>query len=348
MNSFSGDRLAKTAIPVGTGWLLGACMEAKGKQDLWTRQKPERLAALHEMAIIQSAESSNRIEGVFVEPARLRPVALKLSRPRDRSEEELLGYRRALDWIFGRKRAVTVEPEVILRLHELAQGGTEGNAGRWKRRDNDIVELLPSGERRVRFRPVSAKLTPKAVAGLCRDFREAREAERLPPLLLLSAFVFDFLCIHPFRDGNGRVSRLLTTLLLQNEGFEVSRYVSLERLVEQSKAEYYESLERSSAGWHEGRHNPVPWWNHFLGVLRRAYQEFARQVESPGAAGGKSELIRRAVAAQTGPFTLAELIAECPGASPQLVKKVLADMKKAGKVRSTGRGRGAKWEKKPG
>jgi Fic family protein len=312
---------------------------------LWTRQKPERLAALRELAMIQSAGSSNRIEGVTVEPARLRPVALKLSRPRDRSEEEVLGYRQALDWVFGRKRPVTVEPEVILRLHELAQGTAAGDAGQWKRRDNDIVEMLPSGERRVRFRPVSAKFAPKAVAALCRDFREAQEAGRLPSLLLLSAFVFDFLCVHPFRDGNGRVSRLLTTLLLQNEGFAVGRYVSLERLVEQSKAEYYESLERSSAGWHEGRHNLVPWWNHFLGVLRRAYQEFAKQVESPGAAGGKSELVRRTVAAQTGPFALAELLAECPGASPQLVKKVLAEMKKSGRVRTTGRGRGAKWEK---
>lgn len=344
MSSFRNGKLAKAAIPVGTGWLLGACMEARGRQDLWTRQKPERLAALRERAIIESAESSNRIEGVTVGPGRLRPVALGSSRPRDRSEEEVLGYRQALDWIFGRRRPVPVTPEVILRLHALAQGGASGDGGQWKRRDNDIVQMLPDGDRRLRFKPVSARLTPEAVARLCEEFRDAREAGRLPPLLLASACVFDFLCIHPFRDGNGRVSRLLTTLLLQQEGFVVGRYVSLERLIEESKEEYYSALERSSAGWHEERHDLVPWWNYFLGVLRRAYVEFARQVESPGAGGGKSALVRQAVAAQAGDFTLAELRAACQGSSPQLIKKVLAAMKKEGKVRLTGRGRGARWE----
>src|SRR5450759_1919550 len=156
-------RLAKLKIPMGTGWLLGGCMEARGKQDLWIRQKPQVLEVLREQAIIQSAESSNRIEGVTVAANRLRPLVIGRARPRDRSEGEVAGYRTALAWIFSRKNRVAIAPEVICRLHALAQGGSSGDAGEWKKRDNEIVEILPSGERRLRFVPVSAKKTPAAV-----------------------------------------------------------------------------------------------------------------------------------------------------------------------------------------
>jgi len=166
------DRLAEMSIPVGTGWLLGACMEARGRQDLWIRQKPEVLAVLREQAIIQSAESSNRIEGVTIAPDRLRPVVLGNATPRDRSEEELAGYRQALDWIFSRQRRVPVTPAVIQRLHALAQGDFSGDAGAWKQRDNEVIEILPSGERKVRFVPTPAKDTPKTVAALCLNYRD--------------------------------------------------------------------------------------------------------------------------------------------------------------------------------
>ncbi len=153
------DRLSVAAMLLGTGWLLSACAEAKGKQDLWMRQKPGILDALREQAIVQSAEPSNRIEGVTIPAERLRPVVLGKARPRDRSEEELAGYRKALDWMFTRKRPVAVEPRVIRHLHALAQGGFSGDAGKWKRKDNEIVEILPGGERRVRF---LARLAPDA------------------------------------------------------------------------------------------------------------------------------------------------------------------------------------------
>lgn len=338
------DRLGTASIPLETGWLLSACTEARGKQDLWMQQKPEVLEALCEQAIVQSVESSNRIEGVTVAPERLRPVVLGSARPRDRSEEELAGYRQALDWVFTRKHPVAVEPRVILHLHALAQGGTSGDAGKWKSKDNEIIEMLPGGERRVRFTPTSAKETPKAVAELCRNYREACEEERLPPLIAVATFVFDLLCIHPFRDGNGRVSRLATLLLLLQHDFRVGRYLSLERLVEDSKESYYRVLAGCSTGWHEGKNDIIPWWNYFLGILRRAYQEFERQVELAEPRPGKGELVRQAVLAQVGPFTLAELRARVPAASQQLVKKVLAQMKKADQVRLAGRGRGARWE----
>jgi len=347
MLTLDPHKLAGLAIPVGTGWLLGACMEARGKQDLWIRQKPEVLDVLREQAIIQSSESSNRIEGVTVAANRLRPLVIGKARPRDRSEEELAGYRAALDWIFSRKNRVAITPDVLRRLHALAQGGSSGDAGEWKKRDNEIIEILPDGERSIRFVPVSAKKTPAAVEMLCRGYRVASDAERVPSLLVVATFVLDLLCIHPFRDGNGRVSRLATSLLLQSQGFQVARYISLERLIEESKEEYYRVLRLCSQGWHEGRNEIIPWWNYFLSTLRSAYKEFERQVESVGARPAKSDLVRQTVLARVGPFALADMAAQLPAASSQLIKKVLAEMKKAGQVRLVGRGRGARWEVTP-
>ena len=344
MLSLNPTALAEMSIPVGTGWLLGACMEARGRQDLWIRQKPEVLAVLREQAIIQSAESSNRIEGVTIAPDRLRPVVLGNATPRDRSEEELPGYRQALDWIFSRQRRVPVTPAVIQRLHALAQGGFSGDAGAWKQRDNEVIEILPSGERKVRFVPTPAKDTPKTVAALCLNYRDIGDEQRVPALLVVVTFVLDLLCIHPFRDGNGRVSRLAATLLLQSHGFHVARYISLERLVEESKDQYYRALAECSQGWHEGRNAVVPWWNYFLDVLRRAYDELELQMGSVEARPAKGDLVRQTILTQVELFTLGDLAAQVPAASPQLIKKVLAEMKQQGKVRLFGRGRGARWE----
>lgn len=320
MLSLNPTALAEMSIPVGTGWLLGACMEARGRQDLWIRQKPEVLAVLREQAIIQSAESSNRIEGVTIAPDRLRPVVLGNATPRDRSEEELAGYRQALDWIFSRQRRVPVTPAVIQRLHALAQGDFSGDAGAWKQRDNETV------------------------AALCLNYRDIGDEQRVPALLVVATFVLDLLCIHPFRDGNGRVSRLAATLLLQSHGFQVARYISLERLVEESKDQYYRALAECSQGWHEGRNAVVPWWNYFLDVLRRAYDELDLQMGSVEARPAKGDLVRQTILTQVEQFTLGDLVAQVPVASPQLIKKVLAEMKQQGKVRLLGRGRGARWE----
>jgi Fic family protein len=318
-------------------------MEAKGKQDLWIRQKPEVLRALREQAIIQSVESSNRIEGVVISPQRLRPVVIGHAKPRDRSEEELAGYRRALDWIFSRKRLVSISPNVVKKLHGLAQGGSSSDAGEWKKRDNEIIELLSTGEPKIRFVPTPARDTPKTMDLLCRNYEVSCQQERIPPLLLVATFVFDLLCVHPFRDGNGRVARLVTTLLLQQHGFQVSRYVSLERLVEESREEYYRVLAECSRGWHEGRNEILPWWNFLLARIRSGYKEFEMQVEFGSAHLAKSDLVRRTVLVQVEQFTLADLAAQLPTASTQLIKKVLAELKKTGRVRLVGKGRGARW-----
>jgi len=207
-----------------------------------------------------------------------------------------------------------------------------------------VLEVLPDGEKRISFIPTSAKETPKTIDLLCRNCREAFGNERIPPILIIATFVFDLLCIHPFRDGNGRVSRLATTFLLQDHGFHVARYVSLERLVEQSKEDYYRVQADCSRGWHEGKNEIVPWWNYFFSVLRRAYRDFERQLESAIARGAKGDMVRQTVLAQIEQFTLGDLAAQLPSVSPQLIKKILAELKKQGEIRLSGRGRSACWE----
>ncbi len=329
-------------LPLTTVWLLSSIMEARGKQELWLQKRPETLTALRQQAIIQSVESSNRIEGVTVPAARLRPLLLENAHPRDRSEEELAGYRKALDWIFKKAAQEPLTPRIVLHLHGLAQGGHSGDAGQWKARDNEIVELLPNGERRIRFVPLEAREVPKAMQTLCDDYAAATESDAALTPVIIAACVFEFLCIHPFRDGNGRVSRLLTTMLLERHGFILCRYVSLERLIEESKDEYYSVLERCSQGWHEGINELIPWLNYLLGVIRRGYEELARQAESAEDAG-KSDLVRQEVKRQPGAFTLADIQSACPSVSGQLIKKVLSQLKREGEISLSGKGRGAKW-----
>ena len=336
------DIFSKASLPVSTSWLLADCMEFRGKQDLWSQSRPEVLEALRRRAIVQSIESSNRIEGVTVSPERLAPLALGNAKPRDRSEEEISGYRRALEWIFSRKSAVPIDLRTILHLHAVSQSGA-GDAGKLKTRDHEIIEILPGGERHVRFKPTPAKETSALLTQLCDSYQRLEDASNVPSLLLISTMVFDFLCIHPFRDGNGRASRLLTTLLLSQHGFSLTRYVSLERLVEDSREDYYRTLGESSRGWQEGRNPILPWWNYFLGVVRRGYEDLSRQAEGYAGQPVKSEMIRRMILARIGAFSLADVHGQLPGVSRQLIKKVLAELKAAGKVSTSGRGRGAKW-----
>ncbi len=342
MLTLTSDRLNDHPLPMSTSWLLADCMEAYGKQELWINQKPRVIESLRELAVIHSVESSNRIEGVTVPDDRLRPLVLAKSKPRDRSEQELAGYRRALEWIFSRKRRVAVTPAVIKHLHKLAQQGG-GDAGNLKTRDNEIIEILPSGNRRIRFKPTPASKTPEALEKLCSAYEQTITDNLIPRLLIVCTFVFDLLCIHPFRDGNGRASRLATTLLLLQNNFQVGKYISLERLIEQRKEEYYAVLEHCSHGWSKGKNEITPWWNFSLSIIREAYNDFENQVTTADSRAGKSELIQKTILAQPDEFTLADIVAQVPTTSPQLIKKVLSTLKNKGKVEVTGRGRGAYW-----
>lgn len=200
MNSFRNSRLRDHQTPLSTVWLLNDIAEARGRQELFTRQSPQVLKALGDIAVIQSTESSNRIEGVTVAQARLYPLVLGQAKPRDRSEQEVQGYGRALNAIHTDYAALSIAPDTLLRLHALCQSAS-GDAGQFKRVDNDIVKLLPGQAPVVRFRCVKAAETPAAVEELCQHYQHALDQENIPPLIAIAALVLDFLSIHPFRDG---------------------------------------------------------------------------------------------------------------------------------------------------
>ena len=343
MMTFRNHRLRDLAVPMATNWLLNDLAEAKGKQELYTRQSPQVLKALREMALVQSVESSNRIEGVTVAPNRLRPLVLGNTRPTDRSEQEIMGYRRALNLIHSKAEALTITPDLLRRLHRLCQEGN-GDSGQFKKVDNEVIELRPGAAPLVRFKCVSAKATPAAVDELCLVYRHAIDQDHIPPLVAVGALVLDFLCIHPFRDGNGRVSRLLTLLALYQQGYEVGRYISLERLIEETKEDYYEVLQRSSHGWHEGKHDFLSWLNHFLLVARRAYREFeqrAGEVKAPR--GAKAGFVLAAIREQSGEFRLADIEQACPGVGREWIRSLLTDLKAAGEATCQGKGQAARW-----
>ncbi len=343
MNSFRGNRLRDHQLPMSTAWLLNDIAESRGRQDLFSRQSPQVLKALRDAAVIQSAESSNRIEGVTVGRERLHALVLGRSNPRDRSEQEVQGYRRALDEIHSGYADLPITPDTLLRLHALCQSAS-GDAGQFKRIDNDIVEIQPGRAPVLRFRCVTAKETPAAVKELCHRYRHALDQDHIPPLIAIAALVLDFLCIHPFRDGNGRVSRLITLLALYRHDYRVGRYLSLERLVEEVRDRYYECLHLSSQGWHEGRHELTPWLDFTLTIVRRGYRELEErvgQVQAPR--GAKAALVLAAIRAQPGDFRLQDLERACPGVGREWIRRLLADLRKSGEVTCSGRGPGARW-----
>ena len=336
------------AIPTATAWYLGALGEAVGKQQLFTKQSPQRLKALREHALIESAVSSNRIEGVEVDHKRIGTVLFGRPVLRDRSEEEVRGYRGALDLIHSEGRKLQVSENVIGRLHRLIRGDI-WDAGKYKEKDGDIIERYGDGRTRVRFSPTSAAATPAAMAELVDAWKRCQKEKWVPPLIALAAFNLDFLCVHPFRDGNGRVSRLLLLLQCYQLGLEVGKYISIERLIEQNKSRYYETLEYGSRGWHEGTHDPWPFINHILFILKQAYREFEQRVGQIAEPKGiKAQLVRDAVAGQAGEFRVTDIERACPGVGREWIRAVLAQMRKAGEARCQGRGPAARWQKTKG
>jgi Fic family protein len=333
-----------TLTPV-QGSTLRALGEHRGEQELHSQQIPEALETLRTVAMVESIESSNRLEGVVAPPERLREVVLRDAAPADRSEQEIAGYRDALAVIHESAEHMPVSLNVIQQLHEMLYRYQPGSGGRWKATQNDIVERPADGSiARVRFRPVSPVATPGAMQDLISHWENAVDQQR-EPLLLIPLAVLDFLCIHPFADGNGRTARLLTLLLLYRSGYDVGRYISLERVVEETRDTYYEALEASSRGWHEGKHDPFPWLEYFWGVLLRAYDEFRdRAGKLTTGRGSKTALVEGAVERRLRPFAISDIENDCPGVSRDMVRHVLRRMRDEGRVRVRGRGRGARWE----
>jgi Fic family protein len=338
-------------IPPAAAWYLSDLGEAFGKQELFTRQSPQKLKTLREHALIESAVSSNRLEGVTVDRSRIATVVFGKSLLRDRDEAEVRGYGDALKLIHESGRKLEINEDTVRQLHTLARANI-GDAGSYKEKDSDIIERFPDGRERVRFKTVPAKDTPGAMKDLVKLWNQGMEERRIPPPVLLAAWNLDFLCIHPFRDGNGRVSRLLLLLQSYHLGYEVGKYISIERHIEQNKDRYYETLEQSSRGWHEKKHDPWPYINFILFTFKEVYKELEErvgQLKSPR--GAKTELILAAIAGLNDDFSIGDVQAKCPGVSVDMIRRVLKKERRAGTVECLGRGRDAKWRRikpKPG
>lgn len=331
-------------IPAAASWYLADLGEARGKQELFTRQSPQVLKALRESAVVESAISSNRIEGVEVDRRRVATLVFGKPSLRDRNEEEVRGYRDALARVHSQAGKLPLAESTILELHRTIRGDIH-DAGKYKEKNSDIIEKSSDGKTRVRFRTVPASETPGRLRGLIESWQDCLKERWVHPLIALAAFNLDFLCIHPFRDGNGRVSRLLLLLQCYRLGYEVRRYISLERLIEQSKERYYETLEQSSRGWHDCKHDPWPYIQYLLYILKTAYQEFeerAGQIKSPR--GAKTEQIARFIQSRTVPFSVADIQRAGPGVSLDLIRRTLKTLRKEGRVACLGRGQKAVWE----
>jgi Fic family protein len=251
--------------------------EERERQELFIKRSLQKLRVLCENTLVESAVSSNRVEGVTVDQARIREIIFGKSLLRDRDEEEVRGYRNALQLIYEQGKNLSVSEETILKFHQLCRGQI-WDAGKYKEKDGDMIERYPNGRDRMRFTTVPAAETPAFMRELMEMWNRSLLEKWIHPLIAMAIFNLDFLCIHPFRDGNGRVSRLILLFQCYSLGYEIGRYISLERLLEQNKERYYETLEQSSEYWHEGRHDPWPYANFLLYTLRNAYREFEERV----------------------------------------------------------------------
>ena len=320
---------------------LAQIHEMKGQQNLFSGAQKDALAELLEIAKIQSTEASNRIEGIITTDDRLKKIVMNKTTPKGRSEREIAGYRDVLNTVHENYDYIPVRPGMILQLHrDLYKFSNSAIGGSFKTSDNIIAEELPDGAKRVRFQPVPAWETTEAMDALCNALQEASNDPELDPLLLMPMFILDFLCIHPFNDGNGRMSRLLTLLLLYRSGYFVGKYISIERLIADSKQTYYEVLQESSNGWHEGNNDYLPFVRYMLGIIIAAYREFASRVDVLVTRGlSKPDRVREIIRGTTARITKAQIMDQCPDISQKTVERALAEMLKNGEITKISGGR---------
>lgn len=280
MREFDYQKLPDELLHYELMNLVSAIHEHKGKQELYIEAKPDVLNAMVEIARIQSTGASNRIEGIYTSDERLQALISEKSEPLNRSEQEIAGYREVLALIHDSYDYIVPRTNTILQLHrDLYQYNTSSIGGRFKNADNYITETDAQGVSKIRFTPVSAFETPEAVDCLTTAFIDAIQAENYDPLLLIPMFILDFLCIHPFNDGNGRMSRLLTLLLLYRSGYIVGKYISVEMMIEKTKETYYDVLQESSRDWHNARNTYFPFVKYYLEIILAAYRDFSTRVE---------------------------------------------------------------------
>jgi len=325
---------------------LAGIEAGRGRQETFRKQNPMILETLHDVAVVQSVEASNAIENIRAPAKRVRELALEKTTPKNRSEAEIVGYRVVLNEIHTNSANVPFKESVVLQFHGWLYSQLNVPAGHYKIGENEVTESHSDGTAVVRFRPVKAADTPRAMSELFERFERTWHQFEYHRLLLLAAWVFDFLMIHPFQDGNGRMSRLATSLLLYHAGYEVGRYVSWEKLINESRETYYEALARSTVGWHEGKHDLRPWFEYFLGIMTASYRDFERRAETVATKGSKGEAVRRFVRTNvSNVFTISDVRDVAPNVSDVHIGKVLRELRDEGVIELEGAGRGARWRR---
>lgn len=341
MRSFSYGKVYHDLLTADIVALLTQIHEFKGEQTPVVEAKADTLTQLLEIARIQSTEASNKIEGIYTSDDRLKKIVQDKTMPKTRSEKEIAGYRDVLATIHDSHDYIPPKPSVILQLHrDLYKFSGMSIGGRYKTGDNVIRETDAAGNEFVRFQPVPAWETAEAMEQLCAAFSSACQDPAYDDLLLIPMFILDFLCIHPFNDGNGRMSRLLTLLLLYRAGYIVGKYISMEQLIERSKETYYEVLQESSRGWHEGENDYVPFVRYMLGIIVAAYRDFSQRVQLLTTGGrSKPERVRALIRETLGKITKAEILEKCPDISQITVQRALNELVTNGEVIKLGGGR---------
>ena len=320
--------------------LLTQIHEFKGEQNLFIEAHSDTLTQLVEIAKIQSAEASNKIEGIYTSDERLKKIVLDKTTPRTRNEQEIAGYRDVLATIHESYEYIPLRPSMILQLHrDLYKFSGMSIGGSYKNADNVIAETDAQGNRFICFQPVPAWETAEAMEMACQAYDQAVQSGA-NPLLIIPMFILDFLCIHPFNDGNGRMARLLTLLLLYRSGYIVGKYISLEKVIEQSKETYYETLQQSSFGWHENENDYAPFVRYLLGTIVAVYRDFSDRVQFLTTKGlSKPDRIRELIKTTLGKITKTEIMEKCPDISQATVQRTLIDLQKRGEILKLSGGR---------
>lgn len=324
--------------------LVASIYRYQGKQELYLKQRPEELNKLIEIAKIQSTEASNEIEGIVTTSVRLKKLVEEKTTPRNRNEQEIAGYRDVLNVIHDNFDAIPISKNYILQMHKIMYSHMNNPmAGKTKNAQNYISATYPDGHTEVLFTPLSPFETPEALDNICSEYNKVIGNLELEPLIAIPIFIHDFLCIHPFNDGNGRMSRLLTTLLLYRSGFYVGKYISLEALISQNKPAYYDSLRQAGMSWHEENEDVLPFVKYLLGTILAAYKAFEDRFSIVEEKLPAIELVRKATSQKLGRFTKQDIRELCPSLSVSSIEGSLRKLVAEGEIKREGVGRATKY-----
>ena len=320
--------------------LIAAIYKEAGKQEMYLKQRPEELEKLVEIAKIQSTEASNAIEGIVTTSTRIRQLVEEKTAPRNRDEQEIAGYRDALSVIHENFDVIPITRNYILQLHKILYSHMNNPmAGQTKSVQNYISATYPDRHTETLFTPLAPFETPDALDSICNEYNRAIGNLEAEPLILIPVFIHDFLCIHPFNDGNGRMSRLLTTLLLYRSGFYVGKYISLEAKVAKNKDLYYDALRQSQTGWHDGREDAIPFIKYLLGIVLSAYRDFEERFSLVEKKQSALEMVRQATLHKIGRFTKQDIRELYPSLSVSSVEGALRKLVASGELAREGSGK---------